>query len=134
MRYYIASKLENVEQVRVLKSYLEARGHVHTYDWTVHGSVQKQGHDVIAGVAEKEACGVMSADVVFVLLPGGRGTHVETGIAIGVAAALGTRIVIMSENPDTDFGTGGETCAFYHHPFVETVDSFYELLKLVDNL
>ncbi len=84
----------------------------------------------------QETAGVYMADVVIVLLPGGRGTHVELGVALGVADAVvigpedepSLRIVIYSPTPDKDFGDGGDTCAFYHHPFVETFDDFDEMV------
>ena len=45
-RYYIASGLDNVDKVRELKSVLDAAGWEHTYDWTVHGSVQREGQNL----------------------------------------------------------------------------------------
>ena len=141
MKYYIASKLENAAQVRQLKAYLDDLGWEHTYDWTVHGSVQSEGVSRIAEVAANEAEGVLCANVVIVLLPGGRGTHTELGMAIGhwqVAEALqaaglvtveNRRIIIYSDDPERDFGTNGTCCAFYHHPLVERVSSWTELLR-----
>jgi nucleoside 2-deoxyribosyltransferase len=82
MRIYIATSLDNVAQHNKLRDSLDAR-HELTYDWTAHGSVQHLGEDVIRSVAYKEARGVSDADLVVILLPGGRGTHVELGIAIG---------------------------------------------------
>lgn len=127
MKYYIASRLENADQVRQLKARLD-KAHEHTYDWTVHGSVQKCDSSVIARVAEAEARGVAEASKLFVLLKGGRGTHVEIGIAIG----LGIPIYLISEEPEKDFGSTGETCAFYHHPLVRQVRGWVvmdEILK-----
>lgn len=126
IKYYIASKLENVAQVRALKQLLDATGdYEHTYDWTVHGSVQQEGHNRIREVANAEAEGVQRAGLVIVLLPGGRGTHVEIGLAI----ASGADVIIYSANPAKDFGDGGETCAFYHHSYVKQVSTWGELLN-----
>lgn len=128
-KYYIASGLENAAAVRSLKAKLDAAGWIHTYDWTVHGSVQKEGSERIAEVAVAETRGVGSADVVIVLLPGGRGTHVELGMAIALAdAACVPHIAIYSPDPDKDFGFGGTTCAFYHHPAVERFSDMDEML------
>lgn len=131
-RYYIASRLENVDQVREVKAALDKAGWEHTYDWTVHGSVQKCDSSVIAEVARKETQGVINADVVIVLLKGGRGTHAELGGAIvNTAYHPSNRIVVYSPDPERDFGTSGETCAFYHHPFVErftAIDSMLDAL------
>jgi nucleoside 2-deoxyribosyltransferase len=131
-KYYIASSLDNAKQVRELKAVLDKAGWEHTYDWTVHGSVQKQGFARIAEVAEKETLGVSLADVIIVLLPGGRGTHTELGIALAKSMtrkAFGHRVVIYSNDKERDFGTNGTTCAFYHHPAVEKVTSWPELLR-----
>lgn len=121
--FYIASKLENAGRAVVLRDHLLAAGWEITYDWTTHGSVR--GPDVprarIADVAESEVQGVIDAGVVIVLLPGGRGTHTELGVALAfqVGSEVYNRVVIWSPNPDVDFGTTAATSAFYHHPGVE---------------
>jgi nucleoside 2-deoxyribosyltransferase len=122
--YYIASRLENAPRVRALKILLDAKGWHHTYDWTVHGSVQQCDHATIQAVADAEADGVDAADVVIVLLPGGRGTHAELGMAIAGKKA----IYMVSENPEVDFGRDGRTCAFYHHSRVEQLASWEALV------
>ena len=43
MKFYIASKLENYEQVKYLSNKLKSVGWIHTYDWTVHRSVKESG-------------------------------------------------------------------------------------------
>jgi len=107
--------------VRELHDHLLAAGWEITYDWTVHGSVR--GPDVsreqVADVADREVDGVLLAQVVVVLLPGGRGAHVELGVALACAIGDGNRVVIWSSTPDVDFGTTEATSAFYHHPGVE---------------
>ena len=82
-----------------------------TYDWTAHGSVWKDGADRIRKVAQAEMQGVLDADYVVVLLPGGRGTHTELGMAL----ADGKPVILYGT--DDDF-SGPKTCAFYHHPLV----------------
>lgn len=115
MRFYIATKLENHAAHNVIRDCLHERGWRITYDWTTHGPVWRLGEDTIRETAVKEVQGVSCADVVVVLWPGGRGTHVELGAAI----ALGKRIVIHAESgPRGLLGIGPETCAFYWHPQV----------------
>lgn len=136
MRYYIASGLENHAKVRELKAILDARGWEHTYDWTVHGSVQKDGAERIGEVAASEIEGVYMADVVITMLPGGRGTHVELGGAITLSDSYvrnpdekpEPRIIIFSENPADFDDRAGTVCAFYLHPNVERVTSWERLL------
>lgn len=110
MKFYIASGLENAGQVAELRDILTSLGGQVTYDWTLHGSVQDQGPDRIAEVAGLEAAGVIDADMVIVLLPGGRGTHVELGMAIGNLTP------VLLHGPLV--GPDGRECAFYRHPLV----------------
>ncbi len=108
MKIYIASGLENFKQVQALRDALLADGHEISYDWSVHGSAQGQGDERLREVAQNELDGVYNADVVVVLLPGGRGTHAE----LGAANVLGKPVLIFSDNPK-DFLSTEATCAFY---------------------
>ncbi len=148
MRYYIASGLDNAARVKVLKAILDGRGWKHTYDWTAHGAVFRRGLERLEEVSEAESEGVFIAEVVIVLLPGGRGTHTELGMAIGqsqmfnyrrrdrsIEASDGgrrilvysRRIVVYSPDPE-EFEANEKTCAFYHHPLVERFTSWDEML------
>lgn len=113
MKFYIASKFENADMVRIVAAVLRAAGHKHTYDWTEHGSVKGQGRNRLRQVAITEVQGVLDADIVIVILPGGRGTHAELGIAL----AGGKRIIICSETQGP-FDDSDSTCAFYWNPEV----------------
>ncbi len=106
MRFYVASALENAEMVRWFAGKLKSWGWQQTYDWTVHGAVQEP---LLAETAEKELSGVKEADIVFVLFPAKRGTHVELGAAI----ALKKKIILWAESEEELF-LDGRTCAFYH--------------------
>lgn len=120
MRFYIASRLENAETVKKVADILKSAGHIHTYDWTVHGSVQNEGQERIAEVAHNEVSSVITADLVIVILPGGRGTHTELGLAILAAINRRTDIIICAENDDL-FMQDERTCAFYWHKSVTKV-------------
>ena len=113
MRYYIASKLENAPRVRQMRDHLNNLGHQQTYDWTTHGPVYGAGLQRLTEVSIHEINGVLLADVVIVLWPGGRGTHVELGAAI----AANKRVAFISPLAEHHSATA-ETCAFYHHPLV----------------
>lgn len=126
MKYYIASGLENFETVRRVRDYLKSFGHEITYDWTLHGPVWKHGLQRCQETCDLEINGVLNADVVIVLWPGGRGTHVEMGLAI----ASGKKIIFYSpceghHEPSPDL------CVFYVHPLIEHVQ---EWNKLIENL
>jgi hypothetical protein len=131
MRVYIATRLERAADHQRLAALLRAAGHEITYDWTVHGSVQSEGPERIRDVAVAEARGVQEADCVIVLLPGGRGTHTELGMAL----AFGRPCIVAAEHAHGFFGDDGRTCAFYHHPLVRRVeggvaDVMHELSRL----
>jgi len=113
MKFYIASKLENFEQVQYLAGKLKASGWIHTYDWTAHSSVKATNVETLKEVAQKEYNGVKDADVVIVLTPQGRGTHTEFGMAI----ALNKRIYLC-HNDDMYFLCDDNTSAFYWLPNV----------------
>jgi len=113
MKFYIASKLENYEQVRALAGLLKPSGWEHTYDWTTHGSIKETDVETLKSVGQKEYDGVKNADIVIVLTPQGRGTHVELGMAL----AMGKVIYICHED-DKYFKCDDNTSAFYWLPNV----------------
>lgn len=119
MKIYIASTLSNYLQVQALRDALLAAGHSITYDWTLHGSVQGQGEARLREVAAAERTGVLQAELVLVLLPGGRGTHAE----LGMANALGKPVIIFSASDAFD-AYGGSTCAFYWNDNVRQIFSY----------
>lgn len=90
---YVASSIKNAAWVNRIQVVLEALGFTITYDWTTHGDVTAQGSERCAEVATRELLAVQQADVLVVLLPGGKGTHWECG----VASAAGTPIIMISD-------------------------------------
>lgn len=109
--FYVATGLERVDDQRTIVNALTDAGHQVTYDWAAHGSVQATP-GIWASVAKSEAEGVAGADYVIVLLPGGYGTHVELGLALGAHR----RVIIVGDQL-----TNGRTCIFYHHPAIRRV-------------
>jgi hypothetical protein len=127
---YIATGLDNTEQHQLLRKELDALEIGVTFDWVEAGPV-KQEPSALTWRAIEDSDGVVSSDLLIVLLPGnpptfkssGRGTHVEIGLA------LGTGVPVLLVSP-TDFGGSldGATdalCVFYDHPGV--------VMKLVAN-
>lgn len=127
MKFYIASRLENAEDVKKLAAVLKAYNWEQTYDWTEHGSVQHEGEQKLAFVAENEMQGVREADVIIVLLPGGRGTHAE----LGAANVLKKPVFIWAATEDY-FKHDERTCAFYWNFNVTRVVG--DKLKLLETL
>jgi len=122
MKYYIATKLENHEQHNQVRDMLAERGHEITYDWTVHGPVWSEGLDRCREVAMLETQGVVDADVVIVLWPGGRGTHAELGIALGCG-----KMVIFVSDVAGHHEASPDVCAFYYHELVDRCRSIDEI-------
>ena len=127
MKYYIASKLENAVAVKTLAHAFSELGWEQTYDWTTHGSVHGKGDEVLQHVTLKELGGVKEADVVVIVLPGGRGTHAE----LGAALAYNKPVFVWGLQPE-DFIQDGYTCSFYWNPAVRRITG--DMLKLVMSL
>lgn len=131
MKLYVASGLGNADNVKTAIALLKQAGHEITYDWTTHGPVFSKGRQACTDVARKELSGVEMANAVIVLLPGGRGTHVEMGVAL----ALNKPCVIVS--PDLAANeVGPDFCAFYALPNVyhaESVKGAMQVLRALPN-
>ncbi|WP_273831835.1 nucleoside 2-deoxyribosyltransferase [Guptibacillus sedimenti] len=81
MNFYIASSFQNKQHVQTLATELKRHGFKHTYDWTKNEKADT--FDELASIGEAELEAVKKADILIVLLPGGKGTYVELGIALG---------------------------------------------------
>jgi len=123
VKFYIASKLENYEQVQDLAELLKNFGWEHTYDWTVHGSIKETNMETLKSVGQKEIDGVKNADIVIVLTPQGRGTHVELGIAIAL-----NKIVYIYHADDKYFKCDDNTSAFY---WLQNVNHFIGNIEML---
>ena len=113
MKFYIASKLGNYEQVQYLAGKLKAAGWIHTYDWTVHEPVKEPDIDTLKDIGQKEFNAVRDADIVIVLTPQGSGTHTELGMAI----ALNKKLYLCHAD-NTYFLCDNNTSTFYWLPNV----------------
>lgn len=111
LKYYIGTRLENWREHNAIRNVLGVDRI--TYDWTKHGSVKEGKISVLKLVCRLECQGVIDADLMLCVLPGGRGTHVELGIA------LAKKVPVMIYSPDPkSFQCCEETSAFYHHSHV----------------
>jgi hypothetical protein len=113
VKYYIAASLSRTTSHNSVRDALRVLGHEIAYDWTLHGSVKSTSKERLCEVAILDLGGIAQADFVVVLLPAGKGTHLELGFAL----ARGKRIFLHSEDP-TVFELGPQTNVFYHHPDV----------------
>ena len=130
MRFYISTGIVHLDLAAALAEVLKKRGHELTYDWMASGDIRREGDVRMSEVAFNELRAVRDAELVVVLLPGGKGTHVELGQAI--ATRGNKRIIVWSEHGD-EFSFDERTCVFYFHPCIERVTCpFDELIVKLD--
>lgn len=126
MKFYIGSGLKNKEAVRTVAGKLKQSGWDHTYDWTQNELVSSLEELRTIGMLEKQA--VDAADVVVILLPGGKGTHIELGMAIA------TKKKIFLHDSSGEAMNVPTTSTFYHLPEITIcTGSLDELITIVLN-
>lgn len=109
MKFYIGSGMKNWELVNNYAKLLKENGWEQTHDWVKNISDDISRDDMIK-YASLESQGVADADVVIMLLPGGRGAHIE----LGMAMALNKKIFLCSTTEE-EFSIEN-TVAFYELP------------------
>lgn len=122
-KIYIASSIHNVEMVRAVDKRLVDAGASITYRWHEHGYITDK--TLWPSIAEAEANGVLSADNVLVLLPGGFGTHVEIGIALG----SGKKVILYAYNDKAWTDASGKICIFHHYPKFVVCESLEDAIR-----
>jgi len=146
VKVYIASSLGNVATVQRLRDLLVSLGHEITHDWTVvepgHANDPRAAEhpgfpdstDPISITLEDRADadieGVVSADALIAILPGGVGTHTELGAALGWNRCAGDsygkepiKVFLWAAGGlDAYIAPGGYPCAFWLAPCVHLVD------------
>lgn len=118
--FYIGSSFRNIEQVHLVAQALIGEGFIHSYDWTRLESVQTV--DELA---------IICSDSVIFILPLGKSSHVELGIALA-----SQKPVYLYSQTDELF-TLDHTSSFYHlegiDRFVGPLDAFLDhLLKMLN--
>ncbi len=129
MKFYIASSFANKEKVREAAHFLKEAGHVQTYDWTANLRASSIEELELYGILEKKA--VLEADFIIVLLPAGKGSHIELGMALG----QGKTVYLLSETEELFIIE--ETSTFYYLPEVrilvgELGDNMESILKSIE--
>lgn len=123
-KFYIASSFQNIEDVRYVRDQLTAKGLQHTYDWTQNSRAANLEELQRIGNAEKEA--VQLADFLVVLLPAGKGSHIEFGLA------LANEITIYLYSPNEDVYDMNFTSTFYHLDNVNIIVGTHQ--QLLENI
>ncbi|WP_226641600.1 nucleoside 2-deoxyribosyltransferase [Mesobacillus subterraneus] len=128
-KFYVASSFRNMDAVNYVTKQLVNRGYVHTYDWTKNADARDKGtltFEDLKEIGQQEENAVIESDFIAVILPGGKGTHIELGIA------LGQRKKIFLYSPDRAIDHVETTSTFYHLPEVEKC--YGTLDELVDKI
>lgn len=128
MNFYIGSGMKNCELVNYYSKILEEKGWKHTYNWAKNINGDETIKDLIE-YSKLEQQGIIDSDVVIILLPAGKGTHIELGMAL----ALNKKIFLCSETKE-EFNIKN-TVNFYQLPnivrLVGTADeNLKEIIKL----
>lgn len=127
MKFYIASSFKNIDNVRKVAQQLKSRGCIQTYDWTVHSGNTTLLELAEIGQMEKEA--VLHAEVFIIMLPAGKGSHVELGLA------LGARKTIFLYAANEDFNDIETTSTFYQLPEVHKINgTLDDLVSRIDRV
>ncbi|MBU9711867.1 group-specific protein [Evansella tamaricis] len=123
-KFYVASSFKNIDTVGYVSNELINKGYIQTYDWTKNERASTI--EDLKEIGRQERKAVMEADFIIVLLPAGKGSHIEFGIALG----QGKRIYLYSQNDEVNnFET---TSTFYHLSQVEKcIGTIDELIKTV---
>lgn len=114
MKFYIGSGLKNAKLVNEFSEKLQKIGWKHTYNWTENVKGNETIEDLIE-YATVEQKAIKESDVVIIILPAGRGTHVELGMAI----ALNKKVYLYS-NKKEEFDAEN-TVAFYNLPSIQKI-------------
>lgn len=112
MKFYVGSGMKNCELVNYYAKLLKENGWEQTYDWVKNVSDDVSLEDMIE-YATLESQGIVDSDIVIILLPAGRGAHIE----LGMAMALNKRIFLCSTTKE-EFS-------------IENTVAFYELPKII---
>ena len=128
MKFYIGSGMKNCKLVNYYSKILEENGWEHTYNWTKNINGDETIDDLIE-YSKLEQQGIIDSDVVIILLPAGRGTHIELGMAL----ALNKKIFLCSETKE-EFSIKN-TVNFYQLPNIVKLvgiadENLKEIIKL----
>lgn len=131
VKFYIGSGMKNCELVNYYAKILKRKGWNLTYNWVENINDDVSMEDMTS-YAISESQGIVDSDVVIILLPAGRGAHIELGMAL----ALNKKIFLCSETKD-EFSIEN-TVAFYGLPNIIQLigsadDNIKTILKLFNN-
>lgn len=127
MKFYIGSSLKNIDIVNYYSRMLEEKGWEHTYNWTKNLSENETVNDLKQS-SKLELEGIIDSDIVIILLPAGRGTHVELGMSI----ALNKKIFLCANNKE-EFSLENPVNSYYFSNIIKLIGTPDENLKEILN-
>ena len=113
-RFYLATRKDRAGEADAISAALKTHGWERTLTWTSQDGQRPAQH---AKVAQDELEAVRNADVLIVMLPAGRGTHIETGIALAME-----KLVIIHA-PSREILDDPYPCPFHYLPGVKILIS-----------
>lgn len=126
MKFYIGSGFKNFKIVNTVSKKLINLGHIHTYNWAENINEDETREDMIKE-SDFEIQGIKDSDIVIIILPAGRGTHIELGMAL----ALNKKVYLYSEG-GKDFELEN-TVNFYEIPeIIKVTGSIDDLIETIE--
>ena len=128
MNFYIGSGMKNCKLVNQYSKILEENGWYHTYNWAKNVNDNETREDLINS-SKLEYQAIADSEVIIILLPAGRGTHVE----LGIAWALNKKIYLCDETKN-EFNIEN-TVNFYQLPSIVRLTGTVEenLKEIIDS-
>lgn len=128
MKFYVGSGMKNIELVNYYAKKLKENDWKQTYDWSNEVS-DDVSIDSMIKYADFESQAIVDCDAVIILLPAGRGAHIE----LGMAMALNKKVFLCSATKE-EFNIEN-TVAFYELPkVVKLIGTADENIKKIINL
>ena len=114
MKFYIGAGFKNSEMVNNISKKLIEKGWIHTYNWAENILGKETIEDMIK-FSKLERQAINDSDIVIIILPAGRGTHIELGMAL----AFNKKVVLYSiDGKEFDVEN---TVNFYQLPEIDKI-------------
>lgn len=129
MKFYISSSHQNSDLVRIASFLFTQNEFIPTYDWTMNEKAAT--FEELRFIGEEAKQGIIDADFFVMILPAGKSSHME----LGMAMALNKRIYVYS--PDEEIYNLDKAVPFYFlpeiRPFVGQIADFISFVIKREN-